>query len=371
MRPGRAEGGRRRMRIAIIGDGEAERAWADWARRQADLSLAAVVADGESALALPGLDAVIVGGPAPGRGEALQRLAAAGLAIVALHPPGPDAEPYERASVTGSTIVPDLPLRLHPGVDRLRTAIADGSLGDFRVIRHVIPTVTGQDLVRTTFASSVDALRTLLGEFESLTAAGDPEGPAPVHELVVRLRDEGGRPAEMRVSSELDDLGRLTVVGADGSLALEYDPQFQGPARLVRRIGAGPPEVVETFEGWDPRAAIFEALRSDAATARPTLLDGLRAMELGEAVRQSLIRGRTIGVHPRPTGAEAGFKSRMTAVGCLLLIGVVALFATAAAGRALGFESAVYLTYLIPPALIGFLALQLLGRGVGTGPIER
>ena len=135
------------MKILIIGDGDDERAWADWAIEQDDLDVIAVqpgfelgspfdafsIVDLDEALATPGLDAAIVGGPVEQRAEALRRAAAEGLAAVCLHPPGLDSEAFYQVAMsrheTGAVVVPDLPLRLHPGVERLRAAITDETLG--------------------------------------------------------------------------------------------------------------------------------------------------------------------------------------------------------------------------------------------------
>jgi predicted dehydrogenase len=74
-------------------------------------------------------------------------------------------------------LVPDLPLRLHPGVARLQEAIATGELGAFRGIRHECPANPADgELARTTFPRMVDVVRALLGEIEALTASGDPPG---------------------------------------------------------------------------------------------------------------------------------------------------------------------------------------------------
>ncbi|WP_165251580.1 hypothetical protein [Paludisphaera soli] len=347
------------MRIAVIGDGEAERAWASWIRGGPDHVLAAT-GDLEESLAAPGLDAAIVGGRMSDRGEALRRASAERLVLVALHPPGPDAFAYDQAAAiaetAGAVIVPDLPLRLHPGVARLRSAIADGPPGAYLSVRHEVPLVAGEDLARVTFARAVDVLRDLLGEFEGLTASGDSEGAEPVHDLLVRLRARGGRLAELRVASAADDLARLIVIGTEGSVALEYDPGHERGARLVIRRGVSTPVVEEVAGPFDPREAILDAPRRPHG---PSLLDGIRAMELAEAVVRSLRRGRTIDLHAEPRGVEARFKSSMIATGCLTLVGALALYILAAVGRAMGFEPAAYLAYLIPPLLAGFLAVQL------------
>src|SRR3954453_20217473 len=142
------------MNVLIVGDGPEEIAWADWFAADPGFRLAAafpgfpgeepgdlvVAKDLDEALAVPDLDLAVVGGPLEHRGEALRRAAAEGLAILCLHPPGADSEAYYQVSLsraeTGSIIVPDVPLRLHPGVARLRQAVADGELGAFRGVRH-------------------------------------------------------------------------------------------------------------------------------------------------------------------------------------------------------------------------------------------
>ena len=87
------------------------------------------------ALARQGIDTVILGGPIEQRGEVLRRSAAEGFAIICLHPPGPTPRPTYQVALsraeTGAVIVPDLPLRLHPGVAALRPAASTGELGAF------------------------------------------------------------------------------------------------------------------------------------------------------------------------------------------------------------------------------------------------
>ena len=380
------------MKILIIGDGDDERAWADWAIEQDDLDVIAVqpgfaigspfdayaIADLEEALATPGLDAAVVGGPIDQRAEALRRAAAEGLAVVCVHPPGLDSEAFYQVAMsrheTGAVVVPDLPLRLHPGVDRLRAAITDGTLGALRTVRHEAIVEPDDDLVHVGFSRAVDVVRALLGEIEALTASGDPPGVAPEHELIVHLRAEGGRRAEIRLPSET---ARLTLVGALGSLSLEYDPHFERPARLIQRTSGRDDEQVTDLGEWDPHAAIFHALRTaraietdvDARLApAPNLHDGTRSMELTEAVVRSLRRGRTIDLHYERISEAASFKSIMTSTGCMLLLGSLFVLPLALAGPALGFNQSIYIAYLILPLLILFAAFQLFRFGIKPEP---
>lgn len=380
------------MKILIIGNGDDERAWADWAIEQDDLEVIAVqpgfeigsrfddvsIADLEEALSTPGLDAAIVGGPVDQRAETLRRAAAEGLAVVCLHPPGRDSEAFYQVSMsrheTGAVVVPDLPLRLHPGLDRLRAAISDGTLGAFRTIRHEAIVATDDDLVHVGFSRAVDVVRALLGEIETLTASGDPPGVKPDHELIVHLRAEGGRRAEIRLPAEAS---RLTLVGALGSLTLEYDPHFERPARLIERSAGREEERVTSLGTWDAHAAIFLALRAARAlepdldvrlAPEPNLHDGTRSMELTEAVVRSLRRNRTIDLHYERISEAASFKSIMTSTGCMLLLGSLFVLPLALAGPAIGFNQSIYIAYLILPLLILFAAFQLFRFGIKPDP---
>ena len=142
------------MNVVILGNGDEEHRMGSLASRarmtfssvprfrafpRPGLELIPRANDLDDLLARPGLDVAIVGGPIDLRGEYLRRCAAEGLAVICLHPPGADSEPYYQVALsraeTGAVIVPDLPLRLHPGVATLRAALNTGELGAFRGIR--------------------------------------------------------------------------------------------------------------------------------------------------------------------------------------------------------------------------------------------
>ncbi len=379
------------MNVLILGDGAEEEAWANWFLDHSehhleavypgfagdDLAGTRVVGDLDEALATAGVDLAVVGGSLASRGEALRRAAAEGLAILCIHPPGADSEAYYQVALsraeTGAVVVPDLPLRLHPGVVRLREAMASGELGAFRGIRHECPADPAEgDLASTLFPRKVDVVRALIGEIEALTASGDPPGEHPEVELVVQLRGAQGRRAEIRIWTGHAEPARLTVNGSDGSLSLEYDPSFRGPARLIRRAGAPGGEQSTTLEPWDSHTAIMETLLACMESgggpapdqARPDLSDGTRAMELSEAVVRSLRRGRTIDLHYEAISEEASFKSIMTSTGCVILLGVLFILPLALAGPALGLNWTIYLAYVIPPVLIIFAVVQILRLGI-------
>jgi myo-inositol 2-dehydrogenase/D-chiro-inositol 1-dehydrogenase len=371
------------MNVLIVGDGPIEQRWA---RYLADAPGHRLIAAYPSLKAFPGLpggrdlddalsvadvEACVIGGDPELRAEALRRAAAAGLPSVVLMPPGSNADPFYQVALsrheTGAIVVPDLPAALHPGVDAIRAAIDKHALGGFRELRYEVPAGRdAPDLVLEPFPQCGDAVRECLGDVASVTATGDPVGDRPTRLLVVQLRAEGDRRGEVRVVPDDENLCRLTLYGEEGSLRFEHDAGWDGPSRLVRRTPAEG-ETTTEIAAWDPRASIFESLLAAVAgdaTARPDLLDGTRAMELAEAVRRSLRKGRTIDLDYEEMTESGNFRSVMTGLGCGLLLSILVIVPIALAGPALGMRWTIYLAWAIPPVLVLFVLFQLLGLGL-------
>ncbi len=366
------------MNFLILGDGAEELAWAHALVDHAEHRLAAAFPgfdalpevpeprDLDDALSIPDIEVVVVGGGLDFRAEALRRVAAAGLATICLHPPGHDSEPYYMVALsrdeTGAVVVPDLPARLHPGVEAIRQALQRQELGAFRVLRHESPAgPEGVDLVRQAFPRVVDLVRALLGDVEQLTATGDPPGVHPSNELIVHLRCPRARRAEVRLWAGSFEPSRLIAHGTTGSITLEYDPTFHAPARLVRRHADGT-ETTYDIEPWDAHVALLDVLASAIGgnSVCPSLLDATRATELGEAAVRSLRRGRTIELNYEEISETGTFKSVMTSLGCMILISILFVLPVALMGPALGISWTLYIAYAIPPVLLIFVGLQAL-----------
>jgi predicted dehydrogenase len=372
------------MNVLILGVGPVELAWANWVREQSEHRLDAVLPgfndpslagipvarDLDDALARPGIDVAIVGGPIDVRGEYLRRAAAEGLAIICLHPPGLDSEAYYLVALssaeTGAVIVPDLPLRLSPGVAEIRRALATGELGAYRGLRiEVRSDDASADLARLVFPRAVDLVRAILGEIEALTATGDPAGEHPNLELIVQLRAAGAQRAEVRIESRPDAPARLMLLCAEGTLVLEFDTHLGQSARLMRRlVDQGENEI--DLVPWQPRDATFAVLlesiarRQAAELPHPNLLDGTRAMELAEATVRSLRRGRTVDLHYEAISEESSFKSVMTSTGCVIFLAGLMAIPVALAGPPLGLGWTIYIAYFVPVGFGLFVVLQLL-----------
>ena len=375
------------MNFLILGNGAEERAWASAVVHSTEHHLIAVfpgfadhdvtfplsARDLDDALATPGVEAAIVGGDPVFRAEALRRIAAEGLPAICLHPPGDDSEAYYQVAMsraeTGAVLVPDLSMRLHPGVIALREAIDKSALGEFRSLKYeaTIDPAEG-DLVRFGFARAVDVVRCLLGEIEAVTATGDPSGDKPDMNLVAQLRVTKSRRAEVRLSSGVPGPARLTLTGSSGTATLELPLDQDDYARLVfHPLDA--PVSLRAFEPRDEKAALLNVLSQSIAgrSVHPDLIDGTRAMEISEAVARSLRRGRTVELHYEEISEDGTFKSVMTSLGCLVLVSILFVLPLALAGPALGIGWTIYFAYLIPPILVGFILMQLF-RLVTRGP---
>lgn len=372
------------MNVLILGDGPEEERWAAFLAHAPDHRLVAAcpgfkgrpevpaLSDLDAALATPGVEAVIVGGDDTLRAEGLRRAAGSGLPMIALHPPGPNADPYYQIALsrdeTGAIVVPDLPARLHPGIEAIRAALDKNELGEFRSLRYELPAGRpARGLVLETYGRAVDVIRACLGEAETLSAVGDPPGDNPSLELVVSMRTTGGRRAEVRIRAATEpDRACLVLDGAAGSLRFEHDPGWLGSTRLVRRT---PPdgETTTDIAPWNPHAIILRTLQEAVARREPPepgLLDGTRAMELAEAAQRSLRKGRTIDLVYEEMSEEGNFKSVMTGLGCGLLLAILLVLPVALAGPVFGARWTLYLAWLVPPLLVLFLLVQLLRLGL-------
>lgn len=370
------------MNILILGDGPEELSWAYALREHPHHRLVAACPgfkampdlpggnDLDAALALAGIDAVICGGDPALRAEGLRRAASTGMRAIALHPPGPNADPYYQVALSrqenGAIVVPDLPARRHPGVATLEKTLREGKPGSARTVRYDVTVGPADgDLSGRVLPRVLDVLRALIGEVVAVTATGVPSGPSPTESLTVQLRGSDSLHGEIRLTTGPPDPARLAVPSADGTITLEHDIDFHGPSRLVRRsIGAA--EAVTELGDWDPKTAILRVLEEADPDSEPApgLTDGTRAMEVAEAAARSLRRGRTIDLYYEEMSEVGNFKSVMTSVGCALLLGTILLLFAVAAAQGLGFDQAVYVAWIIPPALVVFVLFQFLRYGI-------
>lgn len=329
--------------------------------------------DLETALATPGINAALVGGPLAERGELLRRSAGQGWTCLCLHPPGLNTDPYYQVALSNhefkAIVLPDLPLRFHPGIAAMRQATRPG--GPAGPVRSIVLETNhphnSQSLVLDPFAAWVDVVRLLLGEIENIAAMGFPAGTSPTERLTAQLRGPGDRRAEVIVRTEDKPASaRLTVTARDQVIVLECDPNGPEGGRLCTSpTGATSPEGMAATElpPWNPTLAIvgrWAAAAQLQSPLEPALLDGMRSMEVAEGAIRSLRRGRALDLHYEEVSEANNFKTIMTSVGCMMVVAVLFGLPLILAGPALGLHFTLYLGYLIPLAFVAFALLQVL-----------
>ena len=372
------------MNLLILGDGPEELSWAYALKANPEHRLLAACPgfksmpglsggnDLDAALAIAGLEAVICGGDFTLRAEGLRRASSVGLKTIALHPPGPNADPYYQIALsrqeTGAIVVPDLPARLHPAMDSLAKAIREASRearDAFPIRYEIVVNPNHADLIGHVLPRVLDPIRALIGEVQAVTATGVPPGPRPNGRLSIQLRGDNSLLAEIVIATGPNESASLRVPSPDGVTTFAHDLDFRGPARLIRPSPDGGTSVLD-LEAWDPKTAILDVMDA-AETDRepaPGLNDGTRAMEVAEAAARSLRKGRTIDLHYEEISELGTFKSVMTSIGCGLILLTMVLMFVAAASHGLGFEQGVYVAWIIPPLLVGFALFQLFRYGI-------
>jgi hypothetical protein len=169
--------------------------------------------------------------------------------------------------------------------------------------------------------------------------------------------------------NQSESLWRLSLVTTMGRATLEFAQGWPGPAQLTftDEHGASQTESWEAFHPWPALIERFEHALVEASfrkpqpgqpsdvclTKSPPVLgwqDELRALELDDAARRSVERGRSNTLDLQETTEEATFKGTMTLVGCSLIwLTVVVLIVSVWIP---------WLALLIVPVFGAFLALQ-------------
>ncbi len=332
----------------------------------------------EIALGLDEVDAAVVGGADfDQKAAALQRAAISGVATICIHPPGILPDPYYVVELglheTSAIVVPDIPGRLHPGFAKLRQAIIAArhahNSGLEVIFEGTFPRGS-TNLLHEALPRSVDMVRSLIGEVESVTAFATPPHTTSVSRLGVQL---GGKlRGEMRFALGGVRFLRVCVVAPPETLILEFDPDALAPGRLLSKNESGEETELERFEPWNPFATTLEVLETavQGREHHPNLHDAIRTMELVEAVSGSLRRGRTTQIHYEQVSEAGNFKAVMASLGCWLLFLAMIVLPIALVGPVFGFNGTLVLAYAIPPLLVVFLLLQFL-KFLTKGPATR
>lgn len=331
-----------------------------------------VAGDTEEVLADPAVEAVIVAAPLSVRAGLLRRALQSERHVLCVHPAdtSPDIA-YEAAMIqrdTGKVLLPLLPGSLHPALGTLAELVRASSPDRHPLVifRHAgtAAKLTAEPATLRACVSHWEVLRRVGGEVAELFAltAGDDVRPDEPVLLSGRFEKGGLFQITLLPGGDVQALA-LAVQAAAGSADLTLIPA-PGILRVRDMHGA---EHERRWEAWDPWPAMVAAFESAVARVEaragasmtaadpgvfPSWDDEIRALELDDAARRSIQRGRASTLEYPEATEEVGFKGTMTLVGCGLLLLILGLAILSAWSPKLG--------WLVIPLLLAFLALQLL-----------
>lgn len=334
-------------------------------------------------------DAVLVGGDGWNelRAEGVRKLVQAGRTLVL-------SQPLELSMLwayeidmirkdSAARLIPVLPDRLQPFLERLREEIeaglaGAGSLGPLETIecqRRLRD--RSRERVLGQFARDADLLRALVGDPRRLSTLGGGESDAAWGTLAVGLTGAANLPVRWRVARGESPGLSIALVGGSGSLAVEI-PADDAEWTLTAEPGGRVERV--TFDRAATILGLLDGSSSAGSDVAPAMWDdAARAIELAETVPRSLARGRAIDLHQEEFSELGTFKGTMASLGCaLVLCGLfVLLLATLVGGiaREAGWEFGERIAGVWPVAVLvvlgAFLFLQLLPLLIGSNPPER
>jgi hypothetical protein len=323
------------------------------------------VGDIEEALADPQIEAVIVAGSLASRAAQLRRALQSEHHVLCVHPVDPSADvAYEAAMLQSDVrrvLLPLLPDALHPGIQRLAdmARVQRGSTvpspddmpaplpASFPRLLEWERSATENVLLddgRDGPAPNLpgwDVLRLIGGEIAEVMALGRPDELVPGEPLLITGRFRAGTLLQATwLPGQPQSFWRLTLLSDQGRAELTFSDGWPGPATLRYRDAEGVdreetwpalnpwPALVETFDAaaaaWReqrqaPLPGTVESVCLTQTGGRLGWLDAIRALELDDATRRSLLRRRASSLDFQEATEEAGFKGTMTLLGCGLL----------------------------------------------------
>jgi predicted dehydrogenase len=375
------------MNLGLLGTDARIRRIVEAARRRGDIlaadrAVTAAAAGWETLLDAGTCDAVLVGtdGWDAGRGDAVRMLVQAGRTLLLSHPLELSMLwAYELDMIrrdSGARIIPDLPLRLHPFVTRLSTAIESGlaGAGGLGAVESMTLERTlgdrSRDNVLRQLARDVDLIRVLAGDPARLGTIGDAQADSAWNSLAVGFSGPAHVPSRWQVARGAVEQLRIVLQHAGGAIEVTLPDDSTQPATWR---GDGEESCL-----FDPASVMVGVLHGEVDASRQIppadWAAAARAVELAETVPRSLAKGRAIDLHQEEFSELGTFRGTMASLGCGLILAalLVLVIATLVGGIAnefdwqLGKRLAGAWPYLVLTVLGVFLLLQLLPALAGV-----
>jgi 1,5-anhydro-D-fructose reductase (1,5-anhydro-D-mannitol-forming) len=207
--------------------------------------------------------------------------------------------------------------RFHDNFSRFREVIQDGSLGEIRVVQvemssgrtllrgwRTDPALAGLGVINNIGVHAFDLIRYLLGaEVTEVTAmTGHEEGLAPETLALVLLRYATGALAYVNVNQSVAyPQADITVYGTKGRVAGRSCTRMNMSGSLAILTADGETTLeTASYHAYQGVVMAFEAAITAGRQPSPSGLDGLRSVELTDAIAGSLRDRRIVAVPAAP-----------------------------------------------------------------------
>jgi 1,5-anhydro-D-fructose reductase (1,5-anhydro-D-mannitol-forming) len=270
-------------------------------------------------LADPAVDAVYIATPNALHADQVVAAARAGKQVMCDKPLAVTAADARRAVAAceeaGVRLGITFQTRFHRAFDRFREVIQNGSLGEIRVVQvemssgrtllkgwRTDPALAGLGTINNIGVHAFDLVRYLLGaEVTEVTAmTGHEEGLAPETLALVLLRYGTGTLACVNVNQSVAyPQADITVYGTKGRVVGRSCTRMNmsGTLGILTEDGETTLET-SSYDAYARAVAAFEDAVTAGREPSPSGLDGLRSVELTDAITHSLTEGRTMAVAP-------------------------------------------------------------------------
>jgi hypothetical protein len=334
-------------------------------------------------------DVILVGadGWDESRAEAVRSLVQAGRPLVL-------AQPLELSmlwayeldmirSDTGGLLVPCLPDRLHPFVERMQQAITASlaGVGDNGPAESLLFERRMRDRSRhavlSQLARDADLIRALAGDPARLSTLGAASPETAWNTLAVGFTGPTQVPVRWQVAPGTQPGLTIRLQTAHGSLSIDAPDESSQPWTWSGPAGASDADT-GTFDRGAAMLAVLDRRRTgtpdDDGMIAACWADAARAIELAETVPRSLTKGRAVDLHREEFTEMGTFRGTMASLGCGLIMAAlfVLVVATLVAGiaREFGWKAAGSLVDAWPAIVLTvlglFLLLQLLPLLIGA-----
>jgi predicted dehydrogenase len=320
------------------------------------------VAELEEALAVPGLELAVVADALPHRAAVLRRALQSDLHVLCVHPVDIDpAAAYEATMIQNDTrkvLVPMLVDRFTPGLVRVQTMLANSELGALEGVEYDRCLPPGAEWPENPLLTLWDGLRYLLGELADVSAfVAQRETLKPWDPVTLSGQFETGTMFQIKVAPEIHD--RLRIRGKLGHVEVQWPNGWAGEAIVNYRSKRG--EGTETVAPQAPWPLLIQAFEQRLAwqSVAPGWADEVRALEILDAVQESVERRRVIPLIYQKHTEAVGFKGVMAAVGCGMIWMILLLM--------LASPWLPWVVYLVPLLLGAFLLMQIFRLALPPG----